>query len=170
MASPNTSQRSLTWVWMLGSVVLVLGFLVWLGVTSEPSNLVAVREAAEEEVDDSAPAEAVTGEQLQTDAAGLRGRMIRVAGMEVAGTIGQRAAWLQLPNGNPFLVVLPPEAAGTLQYGQRVTVEGVVRERTDEALAQWESEGIVQSDGDRMQAEFASDYIEVRRVTQAGGE
>jgi hypothetical protein len=165
MTTTTTSRKSLTWVYMLGAMVLVVGFMFWLGVTSEPSNLVSVREGE----DAAAPADGgarvtVTATQLGEDPAQYSGRNVHVAGIQVAGNIGQRAVWLTLPEDKVFLMVLPQEAAGTVQYGQTIEVEGRLLPRTDEVLAIWEREGVIQSDGDRMQAEFAQYYIEASRV------
>jgi hypothetical protein len=56
-----------------------------------------------------------------------------------------------------------PMATGT-QVGQRVTIVGPVLARTDSVLAAWEREGVITSEGQRMEMEFATTFIEARRV------
>jgi hypothetical protein len=170
-ASRRRPRRSLTAVWMASAFVLVVAFMVWLGVTSEPSNLVAIRdEPGDTVVAPTGEAVEVTGDELAENPAQFRGRLVEVANTPVAGNLGQRAVWLNLPGDRPFLVKLPAAMAGQVQYGQTVNVRGILYERTDSVLQAWQTEGILASEGDVMQVEFASDFIEAEQVTVAGGQ
>jgi hypothetical protein len=171
MANTTTGRRGsggqLTLVWMALALVLVAGFLYWLAANSEPSRMVAVEEDAGEVAPDPMAAGTQVGrDDFAANPDQYRGRTVELSDVEIAATIGAQAFWIDLPR-QPFLVRLAPgaETQGvTIQPGQRVTIVGPVLARTDSVLAAWEREGVITSEGQRMEMEFATTFIEARRV------
>jgi hypothetical protein len=170
-AERRGSRGQLTKVWAAVAVVLVIGFMIWLGASSEPSEMIAIREAR-----DTLPARptdeptAVSVEQFSDDVDGYRGQNVRVENASVMSQMGTQAFWIALRGDTPFLVRMSPDlvAAGQqVQGGQRVHVAGIVHERTDSVLAAWEQEGVITSAGQRAEAEFAQTFLEARTITPA---
>jgi hypothetical protein len=161
------SRGQLTWVWMALAVVLIAGFMVWLGVSSEPSQLVAVREDGEAVATPTDQPTPVEVDAFADNPAAFRGRHVELADLSVAARLGDQAFWANLPGNVPFLVRLSPELVADgrrVSSGDRVTIAGVVFERTDSVLVAWEQQGVITA-GQRDQAEFAADFIEARRIT-----
>lgn len=168
----NASRRGAS---NLGVPLMILafatigGFLFWLN--GQASREMAERQAyadsvaaAEEEERNRPPV--VDAERIQMDASGYEDRAITLEGLPVASTLGTQGYWLEMPNGNPFLVSIGDEAEveGTVEAGVSVDVTGTVFAMNDSVLTVWtESESI--GDGDRLAAEFATHYIEVLELS-----
>jgi hypothetical protein len=175
-AGTRRSGGQLSIVLAAVAVVLIVGLLVWLNATSEPSEMMAIREARE--ADDTPPASPdgapvpVTLQDFSANVATYVGQNIRLDNVPVAARMGTQAFWINLTGDVPFLVRISPELVQegrTVDAGQRVTVEGVVQERTAEVLATWEAEGVITSPGQRAEAEFADRFLHARRVIPGGG-
>jgi hypothetical protein len=176
MANSTAGRRSsggqLTIVFMAIAIVLVVGFMYWLAVSSEPSQVAAVRENSGDEaptIDDS-PA-AVDTDQFAADPAAYRGRNVELQNVTVAAPIGTHAFWIDLPGGQPFLVRMAQSVVAegrAVRAGETVSISGPVFERTDSVISAWQQEGVITTDGQRMEVEFAQNFIEARRV--AGGQ
>lgn len=164
------SGRQLTLVWAGLAVVLIVVFLVWLGISSEPSEMALVREAREADattVSPDAPVP-VTIEEFARNVDAQVGRAVRLDDVAIAARMGTRAFWINLPGDVPFLVQLTPELVQDgqqVQAGQVVSVAGIVHVRTDSVLAAWEEQGVIATAGQRAEAEFASHFIEASRIT-----
>lgn len=160
---------------MIVAFATIGGFLYWLN--GQASREMAERQAfadsvaaAEEEERNRPPL--VDPERIQMDASGFQDRAIRLESLPVASTLGTQGYWLEMPNGNPFLVSIGGDAAveGTVEPGVSVDVTGTVLAMNDSVLTVWtESESI--GEGDRLAAEFATHFIEVLelRVVPGGG-
>lgn len=156
------------WLAMSLAVIMVAAFMVWLGANSAPSTASVVEET-EEEVATVVPA---TVEELDTSAEAYMGQVVRVAGVEVVSRLGARAFWIGLPSGTPFLAMMADDlaAAGvSVAPGDTLLVVGTVKARTDEILAAWDAAGVFEDEGQRMQAEFATVFIEVSSLERLGG-
>jgi hypothetical protein len=84
----------MTWLWMILALVVVGGFLTWLGASSEPST-VPVMETAEEEPELETDGDVVLV-QRDTLAAGqarFMGQQVRVGGVEATGRLGRGIFW-----------------------------------------------------------------------------
>jgi hypothetical protein len=46
---------------------------------------------------------------------------------------------------------------------------GVVQEKNDAVLDEWEQSGVLESDDHRLQAEYGSTYLQARRIEPAAG-
>ena len=174
----NASRRGAS---NLGVPLMILafatigGFLYWLN--GQASQEMAERQAYADSVAAAEEAERnrpplVDPERIQMDASGFEDRAIRLEGLPVASNLGTQGFWLEMPNGNPFLVSIGSEAEveGSVEPGVSVDVTGTVYAMNDSVLTVWtESESI--GDGDRLAAEFATHFIEVLelRVVPDGG-
>lgn len=153
------------------------GFMYWLYLQSEAQRQLEIQEAAEAA---AAAAELermgtlISGDAIATDASPFVGRNIRLEGLTVASALGTQGVWLELPNGNPFLVSFSEavKAEGlSLATGQMPTVAGVVYAVNDSVLTAWTESGAI-GEGDRLAAEFATHFLEaevVRLADDPGG-
>jgi hypothetical protein len=172
--APQTSSGGSNWLAVVVAILAIGLFMGWL-MMQRPDESVAIEEPSAVDAPDAADGAftVVTADELATTARvrELRGQDIRVNDIEVVSVMGDQLFWLQLPNGNPFLAKLDSAsvAAGTTapQPG-RYTIVGRVLEKNETTLADWQQAGVLRSDGDRMQAEFGTSYIEARRVRPAG--
>ena len=108
---------------------------------------------------------------IQLDATPFEGQVITLRGLSVASNLGTQGFWLEMPNGNPFLVVLNADlmAQGAMAtVGQQPTVSGTVLAVNDSVLDAWSMAGTI-SEGDRLAAEFATHYMDAAQVLNREG-
>ena len=158
----------------LGIPLMVLAFIV-IGLFMYYLNVRAAEERALDIVeetntpDEMEVATTIPATDLEVDAAPLEGRLIRVSGLNVASMLGTQGFWLELPNGQPFLVSMSEEGIAEdvpVTMGERATVTGIVHAVNDSALSAWEIAGTI-GGGDRLAAEFATHYLELTEVVVA---
>lgn len=147
---------------MIVSIVAMLGFMYWLFLQGEKQAAEKEEIAAQARADSleaerlaSIRGEIVPGEALQTDPGLYMGRLVSVERLRITSVLGTQGVWLELPNGNPFLVSLSPEvrAQGTaFSAGQTITASGMILAMGDSALDAWSSAGSI-GEGDRLAAE-----------------
>ncbi len=93
--------------------------------------------------------------------------------MRAQSTLGPQAYWLDMPNDVPFLMKadssLVSEGTFDMEVGTSYSVVGTMHAMTDSVLAAWEEQGALTEEGQRMQAEFATSFLEARRVVPTGG-
>ncbi len=150
---------------MVVTFVLIAGFLYWLNLAAQPTE-VAVVESGETETGVTT----VTLEAFMMDPAQYDGQEIRITETRVASPLGSQAFWAG-PDDNPFLVKLAPglvEQGVTVEPGTTVIVIGTVSMMSDSVLTSWSDAGAFQSEGDRIVAEFAERYVEVRLIVGYG--
>lgn len=158
---------------MLGTLVLLGGFLYWLATTAEPTPPPVMEEEPEEQVGPAATVAQL--DTLERNAAAYEGQMIRVENVAVAQSLGSSAFFVQLPGGSPFMAVYAENlvAAGEPVPSGEVTLVGRVHEAQDSLLDTWIESGVV-TEANRPLAEFASHYLEVASIMlggqQSGGE
>lgn len=130
-------------------------------------------EAAVAAPDPDAGVTAVTLLDLNTSARllELRGQEVRVENAPVVSAMGTQLFWVELTGGAPFLVKLDSalvasgmQAPSTGNY----TIVGRVLEKNPALLATWQQAGVLRNEGDKLQAEFGTSYIEARRVAAPG--
>ena len=169
--------RSLTWLWMVVAVVVMGGFLVWLGAASEPSAVAVVEEEGGEEEEDMAPEAGVVDvvkDTLAAYKARYEGQRVRVAQVEATGALGDRIFWGELgdrSNQVPILVRLDSTAAAgfQVQSGALYTMTGQVNRMSDSIAGVWGEEGEFAGEGEQLQAAFADYYIQVSRIRPSRG-
>jgi hypothetical protein len=155
---------------MLGSFVLLAGFLYWLSITAEPT---APPEITEEE----APAEMLMESQqvdpsaFEVNPDGYMGITVRLDDVNVAQTVGGRSFFIDLPQ-TPFLVHmgadLVAEGETLPAAGAPVTVIGDVVAMNDSIINAWAEAGEF-PEADRVLIEFAAHYIEALQLVHDGG-
>ena len=175
MADINVERRrsggGLTWVLALAAVVVVGGFLYWLGASSEPTSVAVVEGEAADSADAGPAATAVALGTFANAPDSYDGQTIRLESVDVASRLGNEAFWIQLPNQVPYLIKLDSAAlsqAAAIQAGGKVTVTGPVRMMNDSVLGAWEQRGVLQGT-QRDEASFATSFLEAVRVQPARG-
>ncbi|MBT7693616.1 MAG: hypothetical protein HN750_16605, partial [Gemmatimonadales bacterium] len=96
--------------------------------------------------------------------------MIRLADGNILSMLGTQGFWLEMPNGNPFLVSLNDEliAEGLpLSMGEIATVAGMVIVMRPDIAQSWLDAGRI-PEADKLAAEFATHYL-AAQVVQVGG-
>ena len=158
---------------MVLAFLVVGGFLYWLSITAEPTEVVIV----EEEVDAGSGASAILDVVDFLEAPGdYEGQIIEVTGAQVVNRLGEQAFWIGTADA-PFLVKMSPtllETQPSVLVQQVVTVVGQVHILTDSVMTSWDSLGTFPTDTDRFLAEFSlnSPFLEVESVevqTRGGG-
>ncbi len=161
---------SLTWVWMILALVVVGGFLAWLGTTSEPTSVPVV------EADSAAAGEGggvafteVPKDSLRTNKARYLGQTIRVAAVQITGSLGPNIYWGELGSQSsqvPILVRLDSTAAAATQVqpGASYTMTGTMEAMSDSVSGAWAEQGEFTGEGERVQADFADYYLQVSNI------
>lgn len=163
--------RSMTFLWMILALVVVGGFLTWLGLASEPTTVVVVEDA--EDADDFAMDAdgvlTVERDTLAVNTGRYAGQAVRVQGVEATGRLGDAIFWGELGDMErqvPILVRMDAELAGRLeiQSGMAYTITGEVNRVSDELVETWAEQGEFAGEGEQLQAMFADYYIQARDV------
>ena len=102
--------------------------------------------------------------QLQTGAAAFREQMVRVNSVRVMSLVGTKGFWIELPNGNPFLVRTEDDT--TVETDQLVDIVGTITAVSESLVADWVASGSI-SESDKLIVEFATDFIEVEMLMPA---
>jgi hypothetical protein len=172
----NASRRGAT---NLGMPLMILafatigGFLYWLNAqaTQDLADRQAYADsvAAAEEAERNRPP-LIGAERIQMDASGFEGQDIRLEALPVASVLGSQGFWLQMPNGNPFLMSVGGDVSiegGEIQPGSvEIDVTGRLLAMNDSVLTAWTDAGSI-GDGDRLAAEFATHFIEAQELVVA---
>jgi hypothetical protein len=165
-------KRSQTWLWMLLSLVVVAGFLVWLGLESEPTS-VAVVEEEDDDDDAGMPLDsgmvAVVKDSLAADKARYEGQRIRVDQVEATSPLGDRIFWGVLgdrSNQVPILIRLDSAAAQgfQMQRGGLYTITGELVRMADSLATVWGEGGEFAGEGEQAQAAFADYFIQASNI------
>jgi hypothetical protein len=172
---PQKRRGGNNWIPAAVALVAVGLFLGWLA-TRTPDEAVVVAEPdadTADQVDAAADASAVAVEPADLNQAGQYvGQVVEVQRVSVMSPLGPNLFWVELPGGSPYLVKLDSAqmARGTRvpAAGANVHVIGRVLTKSDSVLTDWMERGVLQSAGQRSQAEFGGTYIEARRVNPAG--
>lgn len=175
----KTSDRSLTWVWMVVSLLVVGGFLVWLGMASEPTAVVVAEDEDTAAASDTigagaAGATPVPKDTLAENKAAYEGQVIQVSKIEATSPLGPRIFWGELgtrENQVPILVRLDSAAAEgwQLQQGAQYTITGELQRMTDSVATAWGEQGEFTGEGEQMQATFTDYFIQASRIRPSRG-
>lgn len=168
-------NRQYTWLWMIIAFVFAGALLVWLAVSSEPTQVAVVEEDPAATGDQGSAVPAVALDQFAANPEEYAGQAVRLDGIEVASAMGTQAMWVNLPGGIPYLVKFDTVALGAppqVASGDLVMVSGTVHPMTDSVLSAWQATGAIQGEGQLAQAQFATSFLEAtqaRRSTGGGG-
>jgi hypothetical protein len=150
---------------MLGTLVLLGGFLYWLATTAEPTPPPAVEEEAPE---DTGPvATPLNGDSVSVNGPALYGRLVRIENVAFGQPLGETTFLIN--SMQPFVGVMGESlvAAGQPMPSGTFTMVGTLMERTDSVLAAWLESGAVTS-ANEIFAEFASEYVIVDAILPSG--
>jgi hypothetical protein len=155
---------------MILAFLVVVGFLYWLNVTAEPTEVAIVEE---EDPRESSASAILSVADFLTDAGQYQDQVVEVTNARVASRLGPQAFWIG-PDDAPFLVKMGVDLvdAGTeITPEDMVTLVGTVHTMTDSTHAAWDVLGAFPEDGDRIVAEFAigSPFLEVTVIEGPGG-
>lgn len=156
---------------MIVAFVVIGGFLYWLSAQAAAERAAQEVEEVPTEDTTSSGVQTVAVGDIEVDASPYEGQEIRIAGTNVASTLGEQGFWLETPSGNPFLVSMGPEvqASGvSVSSGSRVTVVGTIHAMSDSVLNAWVEGGSI-AENDRIVAEFATHFVEATDVRTSGG-
>jgi hypothetical protein len=152
---------------MVLSFLALGGFLYWLNITAEPTEVTIVEEEAE-----GGSGSAISVDEFLASPEAQTGQSIEVAGARVSSRLGTQAFWIG-PDDRPYLVKMSPDlvaAGGTVLVEQIVSLRGTVHTMSDSVLNAWQELGAFSNDGDRIVAEFATSFFEVDEIVgQAEG-
>lgn len=159
----------------LGTPLMILcflaigGFLYWLSVTAEPTEIVV------EEVADTELVNAIAFADFSTATDSYIGQEISLEGVAVTSLLGPHSFWTSLEDAQQTAYLLHLSEAAladsvSVMAGASVTVTGMVTAMSDSILDAWQAAGAFPQDSDRFQAEFAEDFIEISSVSVDGAE
>lgn len=157
----------------LGTPLMILcflsiaGFLYWLSVTAEPTEVV-VEEEPEEEMGVNVVPFAV----FSAGTSSYIGQEVTLEGIPVASLLGPYSAWTNLEDAQATAYLLhftESARADSVEIvgGGAINVTGLVTAMTDSILDAWEAAGAFPQESDRFQAEFAENFIEVTSISDA---
>lgn len=154
---------------MVLSFIILGGFLYWLNITAEPTEVVIVEESSDE---GSGASAILAVDDFLANPEGQLDAVVEVTGARVASRLGQQAFWIG-PDDRPYLVKMGPSV---VEGGTQVLVEslvniiGTVYMMSDSVLSSWDSLGVFSNEGDRIVAEFATSFLEAASIeTMPGG-
>jgi hypothetical protein len=167
--------RPMTWIWMVLALVVVGGFLTWLGVASEPTTVVVFDDNEQNGGDPADPTTAavVNRDTLAGNPGRFAGQRVRVEGVASTGRLGPGIFWGELGDMErqvPILIRLDPGLAETfeLQQGVAYTITGQVQQVSEELVDGWAEQGEFTGEGEQLQATFADYYIQATAIRPTG--
>lgn len=140
------------------------GFLYWLSVTAEPTEVV-VEEGVAEELGGNVVAFADFSAGTDT----YLGQEITLQRIAVTSLLGPHGVWTNLEDAQatPYLLHFSESALADsveMASGGLLSVTGTVMAMSDSVLDAWEAAGAFPQESDRFQAGFAEDFLEVTSV------
>ena len=167
LGSRRGSADRLSLPLMVLSFIMLGGFLYWLNVTAEPTEVTIV----EESTDEGSGASAILAvDDFLANPEGQLNAVVEVTGARVASRLGAQAFWIG-PDDRPYLVKMGP---GVVAAGTQVLVESVVNitgtvyMMSDSVLTSWDGLGVFGNEGDRIVAEFATSFLEAVTIQTMG--
>jgi len=154
---------------MLLAFVLVGGFLYWLNLTAEPTEV----EIVEDSTGDERPsASAILNvEDFLANPEGQIDAVVEVTDARVASRLGPQAFWIG-PDDAPYLVKMSQAIVNegtTVLVESTVNITGTVYMMSDSVLNSWDTLGVFANEGDRIVAEFATSFLEAMAIEVSGG-
>lgn len=161
-------ENRLNWLWAVGALVCVAGFLSWLALTTERTQVQVVEAPEEEQSGEVALTVPVDSFVATVDRYVDTGTRVRLSRIPVASRVGTQMFWTQLPGEQPgfsatYLIALDSAMVSdsvAVQQGQNVTITGNVTTMTDSLLNQWVSNGTITED-QRLEVSFATTFMRV---------
>ena len=150
---------------MILSFLMVAGFIFWLSVTAEPTEIEVVEP-------DDVLENMVTIEAFSAGPAGFVGELVSLEDIHVVALFGNHGFWTNLTDeqGNGYLFHLSDsliaDSTVSVAAGMTVSVTGAVVETTDSVLDAWDAAGAFSNPVDRLVAEstYYLNFIEVSLI------
>ena len=148
---------------MVLSFLLVAGFMYWLSVTAEPTEVVV-------EEPEAALVNVVSFDVFSAGPAEYVGEVVSLEDIFVEALLGHHSFWTNLTdaNGTAYLLHLSDSLVAdslvSVSDGMVVTVTGTVTTMSDSILDAWDAAGAFRVEVDRSLAEFAENFIEVNLI------
>jgi hypothetical protein len=154
---------------MILAFLTMAGFLYWLNIASEPTQIAVAEENGMEAMLDEATS--VSPIALIEDAQELIDEMVRVPNIRVAELMGTSAFWFPVSMGDEeeqlYLVFLDPnfiDPGFQLVPDDVLTLTGTVREMSDQIITQWEEQGLFTEEGQRPMAAEVETFIQAAHL------
>lgn len=164
MSSRRGAAESMALPLMILTFVAIGGFMFWLSRTAEPTQV-----AVDEERSSRAPAEGggmlLGWNEFGANPQSYAGQLITLRPVQVASLLGQGAFWTQLPNETPFLIKLGDTLITdglVVASGDVGELTGTVHVMSDSVLNAWQDAGVFTDDVQRIEAEFATSFLEAQ--------
>lgn len=159
----------------VGVAVLSIGlFLGWLA-TREPPRSVEIAEPGDTAAAAAGAADTVSVAAGELEGPGafdaMVGQTVSMESVNVVSWLNPRLFWIELAGGELYLVKMGDDllsAGQTAPAPGLVDLVGVVRTKDDAVLDGWMQAGVLESDDQRVQAEFGQTYLEAQQVQAAG--
>lgn len=145
---------------MLLCFLVMGGFLYWISITAEPTEIVI------EEPDDDEMVNEVAFSDFSAGPPTYLGQELTLRDVAVSSPLGPHAFWTSLEDAQQtayllhFSDLLVADSV-SVTAGSMVDVSGTVTAMSDSILDAWEAAGSLPGAADRIQAEFAETFIEV---------
>ena len=164
ISSRKGAADSLALPLMIGTFVVITGFLYWLSVTAEPTQVAIVEGGRDVVVSEGTR---VGWGQFSADPSAYTGQSITLPDVAVNSLLGAgQAFWSQMADANetPFLFKLGDQlvADGMLVVSGDVgDASGMLFTMSDSTLDAWEAAGAFNDPVNRIEAEFATSFFEI---------
>lgn len=162
MSSRRGAAESMALPLMILTFVAIGGFMFWLSRTAEPTQVAVVEEGGS-----GTPAAGggtlVGWNEFGANPQSYEGQTITLRPVRVASLLGQGAFWTQLPNETPFLIKLGATLVAdglVVASGDVGELTGTVHTMSDSVLNAWQDAGVFTDDVQRIEAEFATSFLE----------
>jgi len=153
---------------MILSFVAIVGFLYWLSIASEPTELAVAEENGEAEL---GAYRGVSLVELGDGPEAFLDERVRLPNVRVTEIMGTHLFWFDLPREedevHPYLVrVDRTRVADDLQVLPEdvITLTGTVRAMSDSVVTAWEELGVFTDQGQRGRVEAESTFIDLDQV------
>jgi len=117
-----------------------------------------------------APSQVVNSATFEPNVKSYVDQVVELTDAKFQAGLSSQTFWIELPTGAPFLVKLDsamvasgarPPTGGTLD------IVGTVKAKDNALVGQWMTAGVLQSEDQRMQAEFGTTYLDARQIRPA---
>lgn len=150
---------------MILSFLMVVGFMYWLSVTAEPTEVAVVEQ-------DAPLQNQLTIEVFSAAPNEFMGQIVSLENIEISGLHGAHAFFTNLAdaNGTGYLLHLSDSLVAdttvSVAYGMSVTVTGRVTETTDSVIDAWEQAGAFANEGEKLvaQSTYHLSFIEITMI------
>lgn len=165
--SEGAGSRRSGLILMIAAFVVMGGFLYWLSVNAE-SATVAIEESAADTTEEDPMVPTVELSTFSANPGEYQDELIRLRNLRVASELGAEAFWFELASEDPYLVKLDSTLVAegiTVSSGDVARrIEGRVRVMSDSVLDAWEAGGAFTAETDRIEAQYATTFIEANVV------